>query len=105
MRLPTFAVSSARIALMLLSPCCLADGRCVCEPPWGGKQCDSLQPEGVPLAPRRAISAALWLCGSLVVGTLVGWVCRQRAIKRELQDKKRAQTRERRVKMMPPAVA
>ena len=85
--------------------CDLSDGRCVCEPPWGGKQCDSLQPEGVPLAPRRAISAALWLCGSLVVGTLVGWVCRQRAIKRELQDKKRAQARERRVKMMPPAVA
>ena len=51
---------------------------------------------GVPAAPRRAIAGALWLSGSLLLGGLLGWVSRGRALVRAEQERARAEARERR---------
>ena len=76
--------------------CDLSSGRCVCDPPWAGDACDRPQADGVPTAPRRAIGGALWLSGALLVGGVLGWVSRGRALVRQEQERARADARERR---------
>ena len=93
--LPSAAADEACVGCSANGACDLRLRRCVCEPPWSGERCESLQTAAVPAAPRRAISAALWLCGALLVGALLGWVGRHRALKREIEQRRREQARER----------
>jgi hypothetical protein len=74
--------------------CDVLGRRCVCDVGWGGERCDGPQLAKVAEAPRRAIVLALWLSGSMVVGGVLGWLWRQRALRRELERRKREMARE-----------
>lgn len=75
--------------------CDLSLRRCICDPPWSGSRCDAMQRAAVPTAPRRMISMTFWLSASLLVGGVLGWINKQRALKREEEYRERRLARER----------
>ena len=86
-----------RVGCSARGSCDLAVGRCICEPPWTGDDCDEL-----PLSPeearrpasRRALILLLCFSGALLVGAVLGWVQRDRGLAAEDAQHERDLARE-----------